>query len=75
MHHFGGRCGETMELEGGEPTIYTPQHLSRHSNGIRDNERFWFNESRNWVRRYDNYPALRIHAVGWCHEISRTVRV
>jgi len=40
MHHFGGRCGETMELEGREPTINTQPHLSRHSNRIHEKERF-----------------------------------
>jgi len=50
---LGGGCSETMELDGREPTINTPQHLSRHPNGIHEKERFWFEERRNWVRRYD----------------------
>jgi hypothetical protein len=37
---LGGRCGETTELEGREPTINIPPHLSRHPNGIREGERF-----------------------------------
>ena len=48
-----GCWGETMELEGREPTMNTPLHLSRHPNGIHEIERFWFKEHRNWVRRYD----------------------
>jgi hypothetical protein len=50
---LGGRCGETMELAGREPTINTPPHLTRHPNRIHEKERFWFEEYRNWVRRYD----------------------
>jgi len=50
---FGGHSGETMELEGREPTINTPPHLSGHPNGIHENERFWFEERWNRVRRYD----------------------
>jgi len=50
---FGGHCGETMELEGREPTINNPPHLSRHPNGIHEKEWFWFEEHSNQVRRYD----------------------
>jgi hypothetical protein len=53
MHHFVGHCGEMMELEGREPTIKTPPHISRHPNGIDEKEQCWFKERRNWVRRYD----------------------
>jgi len=42
-----------MELEGREPTINTPQHVSRNPNGIIEKERCWFEEHRNLVRRYD----------------------
>jgi hypothetical protein len=47
------RCGETTELEGREPFINTPPHLSRHPKGIRNKERFWLEERRKRVRRYD----------------------
>jgi len=50
---LGGRCGETMELDGREPTINAPPHLSRHPNGIHEKEQFWLEERRNRVRRYD----------------------
>jgi len=50
---LGGHCGETMELEGREPTINTLLHLSRHPNGIHEIEGFWFEERKNGVRRYD----------------------
>jgi hypothetical protein len=36
-----------MELEGREPGINTPPHLSEHANGIHEKDR------RNQVRRYD----------------------
>jgi hypothetical protein len=42
-----------MELEGREPTINIPPHLSRHPNGIHEKERFWFKKRRDQVRRYD----------------------
>jgi len=47
------RCGEMMELDGREPIINTPPHLSRHLQGIRENERFWPAEHRKRVRRCD----------------------
>jgi len=47
------RCGETAELEGREPIVNTPPHLSRHPKGIREKERFWLEERRKRVRRYD----------------------
>jgi len=50
---FGGRCVETMELEGKEPIVNTPPHLSQHPKGIHEKERFWFQERSNRVRRYD----------------------
>jgi hypothetical protein len=50
---LGGCCGETTELEGREPTINAPPHLSRHPNGLREKERFWLEERRKRVRRYD----------------------
>jgi len=50
---LGGRCGETMELEGREPTMYTLPHLTQHSNGLHERNQFWFEEHWNWVRRYD----------------------
>ena len=37
---LGGRCGETTEPEGREPTVNMPPHLSRHPNAIRDGVRF-----------------------------------
>jgi len=49
---LGGRCGETMELEGRDSTSNTLPHLSRHPNGIHVKERFWFKECRIQVRRY-----------------------
>jgi len=50
---FGGWCVETSELEGRELTINTPPHLSQHPHRIHNNEHYWFEEHRNWVRRYD----------------------
>jgi len=44
---LGGHFGETMELEGREPTINTLPDLSRHPNGIHKKEWFWFEERRN----------------------------
>ena len=35
---LGGHCGETKELEGREPSINTPPHLSRHPKGIDEME-------------------------------------
>jgi len=52
-HRFPERCGETAELEGREPTVNTPPHLSRHPKGIREKERFWLEERRKRVKRYD----------------------
>jgi len=49
---LGGRCAETMELEGREPTINTLPHLLWNPNGIHQKERFWFEEHRYWVRTY-----------------------
>jgi hypothetical protein len=63
MDHFGGRCGETMELEGREPTINTAPHLPRHSNGINEKEEFWFTEHWNLVTRYDTtqrWPSTQL---------------
>jgi hypothetical protein len=37
---LGGRCGEMMELEGREPTIDTPPHLSLNPIGIHEKEKF-----------------------------------
>jgi len=53
---LGGRCGETMELEGREPTIATPPCLSRHPNRIHEKEGFWFEKCMNRVRRYATTP-------------------
>jgi len=50
---LGGRCGETMELDGREPTIHTPLHLMQHPNVLHEKEQLWFKEYRNWVRRYN----------------------
>ena len=50
---LGGHCGEMTELEGREPTINTPPHLSQHPNKIHEKERFWFEEHRNQMRTYD----------------------
>jgi len=47
------QCGETVELEGRQPIINIPPHLARHPNGILETERFWLEERRMWVRRYD----------------------
>jgi hypothetical protein len=49
----GTRCGETAELEDRVPNVNTPPHLSRHPKGIREKERFWLEERRKRVRRYD----------------------
>jgi len=45
MHH--------LELEGREPTINTPPHLSRHPNGIDVKEGFWLEQRRHGLRGYD----------------------
>jgi len=37
---LGSICGETTELEGREPILNAPPHLSRHPTGIRQKERF-----------------------------------
>jgi len=50
---LGVRCGDTMELDGSEPTIDIRPHLPQHPNGIRENERFLLEEPRKKVRRYD----------------------
>jgi len=50
---LGSICGETTELDGREPFINTPPHLSRHPKGIREKERFWLEERSKRVRRYD----------------------
>jgi len=50
---LGGRCGETTELEGREPTINIPPHLLRHPNKIHEGERFKLEDLRKKVRRYD----------------------
>jgi hypothetical protein len=63
-HHFvlsfpkqkpgvGSSCVETEELECTEPIVYTPPDLSRHPKVCRENERFWLQEGRKWVRRYE----------------------
>jgi len=46
---LGGHCGETMELEGREPTINTPPQVLRHPNIIHETERFLFEECMNRV--------------------------
>jgi hypothetical protein len=51
------RCGETAELEGREPIVITPLHLSRYPKGIREKERFWLEERRKRVRGYDKQPG------------------
>jgi hypothetical protein len=51
------RCGETTELEGREPIISTPPHLSGHPKGIREKERFWPEDGSKRVRRYDRVPG------------------
>ena len=50
---LGGCCGETMELEGRQPTINTPPPLSRDQDGIHEIERFCFEKRMNRVRRFD----------------------
>jgi len=66
----GGRCGETMQLEGREPTINTTPHLSQHPKGIHEKEQFWFEEWRNRVRRYDTTQRWGCHAIAWIHDIA-----
>jgi len=48
-----GCCGETMELEGRDPTISTPPHLPRHLKAIHEKELFWLEKCRKMVRSYD----------------------
>jgi len=50
---LGGCCGETTELEGREPTINIPPHLSRHPNGVHEGQRSQLEEHRKGVRRYN----------------------
>jgi len=50
---LGGHFGDTIELEGTEPSMDSLLHLSRHPNGIHEEEQFWLEQHRNWVRRYD----------------------
>jgi hypothetical protein len=52
-----GCCGETAEIEGREPIVNTPPHLSRHPKGIREKVRFWLEEHRKRVRGYDTIPG------------------
>ena len=47
---MGVGCGETTELDGREPIINTPPHLSRHLKEIRDIERFWLEQRKKRVR-------------------------
>jgi hypothetical protein len=46
------RCGATVELQGRQPINNSPPHLTWHLKGILENERFWLEEHRKWVRRY-----------------------
>jgi hypothetical protein len=46
------RCGETLELEGRQPIINTPPHLTWHPKGIREKERFWLEECRKRLTGY-----------------------
>jgi hypothetical protein len=48
------RCGEMAELEGREPHVNYPPHLSWHPKGICETARFWLEQRRQWVGRYDN---------------------
>jgi hypothetical protein len=50
---LGGRCGETMELEGREPTTDTPPHPLPYLNGSHGKEWLWFEVRTNLVRRYN----------------------
>jgi hypothetical protein len=50
---IGIQGGERAEREGREPTFDTPPDLLRNSMGICENERFWIEERRKKVRRYD----------------------
>jgi hypothetical protein len=58
-----------MELDCREPTINTPQHLLQQLHGINDKEAFWFEECRNWMRRYDTTRHGGTHAIVWVHDI------
>jgi len=49
----GGRCGETVELDGRRPIINTQPHLWRHSKGIHEKQQLSLKERRKTVRRYD----------------------
>jgi hypothetical protein len=49
----GGHCGDTMKIDGSEPIIDIPPHLSRHANGIRQKQWFYIKELRKKVRKYD----------------------
>jgi len=65
---LGGHCGETMEQEGGEPTIYNLPYLSRHPNRTHEQERLWLEQRRNLVKGYDTTQH-------WGSTKSRTQRV
>jgi len=52
-------CGKTAELEGREPIINTPPHLSQHPKQNLENERFWLEECRRRVSRHDTTRPCR----------------
>jgi len=41
-----GCCGETAELEGGQPIINSLAHHLRHPKGIHEKEQFWLGKRR-----------------------------
>jgi len=51
------RCGEMVELEGRQPIINTPPHLTWHPKGILEKERFLLEERRKRVRGYAGIPG------------------
>jgi hypothetical protein len=59
------RYGEALELESRQPIINTPAHLAWHPKGIREKERFWFEERRmrvrgcGWIPSHDEPHKLR----------------
>jgi len=66
---FGSICGEIVELKGRGPIFHTPPHLSPHPKGIHEKIRYWLEERRKRVRRYD---PTRPHRTTQLHGFTNT---
>jgi hypothetical protein len=51
------QCGDTVELEGRQPIINTPPHLTWYPKGNHRKERFYLMECRKRVRGYEGIPG------------------